>query len=191
MVQRQARRLGPARILGIFVLPGWPSALLFSLIVIPAAMAVTYQFVPPDPKAGWVLPIFAVLGSALTPIFICHLFWPRMNQVLLMVVLYNVVLTAVTSILEGFATLTHANIDGFLAFLPSLPVLLIAMNANPDSLIDYGVRYHLVNGIVLAFVTLGLLAASRPYFRELIALYRSAGTIQPSPPTAESAPVTP
>ena len=184
MVQTQSRRLGPGRIGGIFLLPGWPSALLFSLIVIPAAMAITYQFVPPDPKAGWLLPIFAVLGSVLTPIFICHIFWPGTNQVLLMIVLYNVVLTAVTSILEGFATLTHAHIDGFLAFMPSLPVLLIAMNANADSLVDYGVWYHMVNGIILAFLILSLLVASRRYFSELIALARAGKDPQPPSPTA-------
>jgi len=188
MVQTQARRLGPGRIVGIFLLPGWPSALLFSLMVIPAAMVITYQFVPPDAKAGWLLPIFAVFGSVLTPIFLCHLFWPRMNQVLLMIVLYNVVLTSVTSILEGFATLTHAHLDGFLAFLPSLPVLLIAMNANADSLVDYGVWYLMGNGIIVAFLILGLLVASRRYFSKLIALARAAKDAPPSPPAAESAP---
>lgn len=191
MVETQSRRLGPGRIAGLFLLPGWPSALLFSLIVIPAAMAVCYQFVPPDTKAGWLLPIFAVLGSILTPVFICHLFWPRMNQVLLMIVLYNVILTAVTSILEGFATLTHVHIDVFLACFPSIPVLLIVMNANVDSLIDYGLWYYMANGIVLAFLILGLLAASRRYFTELIALSRADRKLPASPPPAESTPATP
>ena len=191
MIQSQARRLGPGRVLGIFLLPGWPSALLFSLIVIPAAMAIFYQFVPPDTKAGWLLPIDAVLGSVLTPIFICHILWPKMNQVLLMVVLYNVILTAITSILEGFVALTHAHVDVFFAFVPSLPVLLISMNADDQSLIDYGIWYVMGNGIVLGIVILGLLTASRPYFREMMALSRAAQIPPTAATPADSAPATP
>ena len=191
MIETQSRKLGPVRILGLFLLPGWPSALLFSLIVIPAAMGVCYQFVPPNTNAGWLLPIFAVLGSVLLPVLVCHLFWPRMNQVLLTVVLYNVILMAVTSILEGFVALTHAHVDVFFAFLPSLPVLTVAMNADDHALSDYGELYVFGNSAVIGALIIGLLASSRRYFRELSALSRAARNSEPTPPSGESAPATP
>src|ERR1700683_201956 len=136
MIQTLARKRLWGRIAGLFLLPGWPSALLFSLAVIPLAILICYQFVPPDAKTGWLLPVFAVLGSVLPPILVCHIFWPKMNQVLLMVVLYNLVLTALAANLEGFASLSHFHVDEFLAFLPSIPVLLVAMNADSGSIAD-------------------------------------------------------
>jgi hypothetical protein len=188
MIQTLAAKGWWGRIAGVFLLPGWPSALLFSLVVIPLAMIVCYQFVPPDTRTPWVLPIFAVLGSLLTPILVCHLFWPKMNQVLLMVVLYNVVLTALTSILEGFATLTHFHVDEILAFLPSMPVILIAQNADTQWVSDSAAWYLVGNSIVLVLVIIALLSGSRVYFRELNALFRSANSLKSSTEIAESAP---
>ncbi len=186
MIQTLADKGWWGRIQGLFLLPGWPSALLFSLVVIPTAMVICYQFVPPDTRVSWLLPIYAVLGSVLIPILVCHLFWPKMNQVLLMVVLYNLALTALTAILEGFANLTHFKVDEFLAFLPSMPVLLVALNADAQSISDSAAWYLIGNSVVLAAVILALLSGSRKYFREWNALFRSANSIA-SPTGAESA----
>ena len=185
MIQSLARRGLLGKIAAIFLLPGWPSALLFSLMVIPLPMVICYMCLNADTKAGWLLPIFAVFGSVLTPILICHLFWPKMNQVLLMVVLYNIVLMALASLLEGFASLTHTHVDAFLAFLPSLPVLLVSTNADAGSANDFVAWYLMGNGIVLAFLLLILLLASRSYFRGLIALFRSTNKIQAAPESLE------
>jgi hypothetical protein len=186
MIQALARRGWLGRIAGLFILPGWPSALLFSLFVIPTAMIICYLFAPPDAKTGWLLPIFAVLGSVLPPILVCHLFWPKMNQVLLMAVLYNVVLTALAAILEGFATLTHFKVDEVLAFLPSVPVLMIATNAESGSLGHFQAWYLIGNGVVLAFVIIALFLGSREYYRKWHTLFQTANSPQPSPETAES-----
>jgi len=178
MIQTLARKSWWGRVAGLFLLPGWPSALLFSLLVLPSAMGVYDHFVPPDPKEGWLLQIFAVFGSILTPILVCHLFWPKMNQVLLMVLLYNVILMAVASVLEGFASLTHFHVDEFLAFLPSIPVLYTAKEEDSDALGNFLGWYLTGNSVVLALVIIALLLATRKYFREWNTLFRSAHSLE-------------
>jgi hypothetical protein len=176
VVPRMVRTFASKGVLGrigaIFLLPGWPSALLFSLLVIPPAMAAFYAFIPPDTTVGWVFPIFAIFGSVLLPAFICHTFWPKLDQVLLMVVLYNVILLGIVSVLEGFAALTHTPVDPILGFLPSLAVLSVAMNAYQDSFRNNSGWYLLGNFIVLSCLLILLLAGSRRYFREVFAVLR-------------------
>lgn len=167
------------RIGAVFFLPGWPSALLFSLIVIPLAMCVFLLVIPPDATVGWAFPVLAVLGSILVPIFITHSFFPKLEQVLLMVVLYNIILLGLASVLEGFATLMHTSIDPVFAFFPSLPVLSVAMNVSQDSFKDHVLWYFFGNFAVLGIVTLLLLWGSRRFFREVFAVF---GTAEPTPP---------
>ncbi len=187
MIQALARKGWWGRIAGLLLLPGWPSAFLFSLVVIPSAMIVYFQFVPPDIRAPWIFSIFAVMGSVLTPILICHLFWPKTNQVLLMIVLYNVVLTALTSILEGFASLTHFPVDKVFAFLPSVPVMMVAMQADAQAVSDSAAWYLIGNGSVLVLIIIALLWGSRTYYRELNVLFRSTPSLNSSAEMAESA----
>lgn len=180
MIQSLSQRGWLGKMAAFFLLPGWPTALLFSLVVIPAALGISYEFAPPDPKAIMLLP--ALFGSVLMPIFICHFFWTKMNQVLLMVLLYNIILLAVASILEGFASLTHTHIEGILAFLPSFPVLLVTMNNQDTSTtINYAAWTIIGNGFTVLLLILLLLVGSRKYFRELMVLLRSA----PGSPTKQ------
>jgi hypothetical protein len=192
LIQPLARRGVAGRIAALFLLPGWPTAMLFSLVAIPLAMGIADQFIPPDAKIGWVLPIMAVWGSILTPILICHLFWRKMNQVLLIVLLYNVILMAIASLLEGFASLTHSRVDEVLALTPSYPVLMITSDSeNAASMAYFYLWYLLGHALVLTLLILVLLLASRPYFRELSSLFRSVKSVQPSPDNPEPAPATP
>ena len=80
------------KILWVFFLPGWPSGVLFSLVVIPSALLCGQAFAPffgHDSSAFLKLFLLAcaIFGSALVPILICHLFWRKMNQVFLMIAL--------------------------------------------------------------------------------------------------------
>jgi hypothetical protein len=176
-------RMSPlGKIMGTFFLPGWPSGLLFSLVFIPLAVFLKYATLPDHastPSLTLPLTIYAIFGSVLLPILICHLFWARMKQVFLMIVLYNIVIIGVASVLQGFASLMGAPIDRVLAFVPSLPVLLINLreaSSKPDLR-----TYFVGNSIVLTAVILILYMASRPYFRDLIALFGSIGRPKLSP----------
>jgi hypothetical protein len=195
VIPRMVRNFGQHGMLGrlaaIFLLPGWPSGLMFSLVAIPLSMTGVFVMLPPDAAVGWYLPIVSVFGSVLVPVLLCHTFLPRLNQVLLIVVLYNLILLGITSILEGFAVLTHASITPLLAFIPSVPVLYVARNATEDVFKDF-VGYYLVgNTIVVGAVTLLLLVGSRRYFRDVFAvLHSSATTASPAERPPESA-VTP
>jgi len=185
MVQSLVGNNPLGRIAALFFLPGWPSALLFSLVVIPFSIGLCFYFVPPDAGFGWLLPVFAVFGSVLLPIFICHLLWCRMKQVLLMVVLYNILLMGLTAVLDGFANLTHSGINGILDILPGIPVLLT--ESEPDRFKDDLVWYLLGNGCCLVFVTVMLFLGSRSYYRELFGMIRFAkdSTTLPAPAIGE------
>jgi len=179
MVRSFARWNGLGRIGAAFLLPGWPSGLLFSLVVIPLALSALFSFMPADPSTMAYMPfltIVSVFGSVFVPIYICHTFLPRLNQVLLMVVLYNIILLCVASVLEGFAALTHTSIAPLLAFVPSLPVQFVAISATEDAfklVVDW---YVIVNMIVVSVFGLLLLFGSRRFFREVYALFRPDGT---------------
>ena len=173
MIQSLAKRGWLGKIGGLFLLPGWPSALLFSLAIIPAAMGMGDFFIPPNSGIGWLLPIFAVLGSVLMPIFICHLFWPKMNQVVLMIVLYNIALTVIGEICAGFELLTHSRVDLALAFLPGLPSFYVVQNTGTGISSPDAMWYLIGNGTVLSVLILGLFVQSRAYFGGLLALFRS------------------
>ena len=192
MAEAFARRGALGRVAALFFLPGWPSALLFSLVVIPLTFAFAYPFIEASTEyPGWVL-ITSTLGSVLAPAFICHLFWPKNNQVLLMTALFNLTLLGVASLLEGLSMLVGVDgmnghslpIDKILAFVPSLPVCVVVMNSDNTTLVKYGVWYFCGNSLVLAFLIVGLLLASRSYFFELWRLMRA-----PAPgPSAEVEP---
>jgi hypothetical protein len=177
MTQVFARHAGWGRITGLFLLPGWPSALLFSLLVIPSAMMFdVFVFLPSAERDGWLLILFAVLGSILAPICLCHFFWPKVNQVLLVVVFYNLALSVVANICEAFEMLLHANVNSLLAFLPGIPTYIATHNAENSATHGEITSWHVIgNSGVLAFLILVLLADSRGYFRNLFALYRSGG----------------
>jgi hypothetical protein len=188
MADSMARKGWFGKIAGLFLLPGWPSALLFSLVAIPLAMlAIDSQITPPDLDEGWLLPIFAIFGSILPPIFLCHFFWPKLNQVLLIIFLYNVILMAVASLLEAFAMIAHHSIylqlGKIFAFMPSLPVLYIAESADAESFKKQALLYIMGNGVVVTAFALLLLLMSRGYFRELIALYRQSDDRKSLPDT--------
>jgi len=179
MVRSFARWSVPGRIGAAFLLPGWPSGLLFSLVMIPLAMTALFWFMPPDPSTVAFIPLLTILstfGSVFVPILICHTFLPRLNQVLLMVVLYNIILLGVTSILEGFAALTHTGIAPILAFVPSLPVQFVAMNATEDAFKYVAGWYLLVNVIVVGLLGFALLFQSRRFFLDMYALFGPAHT---------------
>lgn len=169
------------KIMGIFFLPGWPSALLFSLVFIPLGVFLKYMTLSNHTSTpSLILPliIYAIFGSVLLPILICHLFWSRMKQVFLMIVLYNITLAGVAPVLQGFTSLTGAPIDRVLALVPSLPVLLINLREasnKPDLYI-----YFVGNSIVLTTVMLILFVASRPYFRDLVIFFRSTKNLDSS-----------
>jgi hypothetical protein len=185
VIPRMVRSFGSRGVLGrigaIFLLPGWPSALLFSLLVLPPAMAGCYLFIPPDTTVGWLFPLLAIFGSVLVPAFFCHTFWPRLNNVLLVVVLYNVILLGLVSVSEGFSLLTHTPVDPVLGFFPSLAVLSVAMNAYQDAFRDHMAWYFLGNGIVLGGLIIWMLAASGRYFHNVFAVLRSDGKLPPLP----------
>ncbi len=168
------------KIAALFLVPGWPSGLLFSLVVIPSAMALCFHFLPPRLDYPWILIIFAIFGSVLVPAFICHLFWPKTNQVLLMVLLYNVVLMGLAALLEGLFGLMHQHADVFLAFFPSLSVLYVAPSADSSAFSNAADWYLIGNLIVMGVLLIGLFMGSRSYFRELFALFRSANTASSS-----------
>ena len=107
-----------------------------------------------------------------------------------MIVLYNVVLTALAAVLEGFATLTHFKVDEVLAFLPGVPTILIALNADAQSLTDFAFWYLIGNSIVLGVVTIALFSGTRDYFREWNAVFRSADALKSPAEASESAQVT-
>jgi ABC-type transport system involved in multi-copper enzyme maturation permease subunit len=186
VIPRMVRSFAPWNVLGrigaAFLLPGWPSGLLFSLAAIPLAMSLFFSLIPADPSTMAYLPfltIVSVFGSVLVPIFICHTFLPRLNQVLLMVVLYNIILLGVASVLEGFAALTHTGIAPLLAFVPSVPVQFVAMNATEDAF-KYNVDWYvLVNMIVVSLVGLLLLLGSRRFFQEVYAVFRPTEPVRP------------
>lgn len=180
VIPRMVRTFGEkgflGRIAALFLLPGWPSALLFSLVVIPPAIRALFFFLPPDPGENWFFLLLATFGSVLVPIFLCHTFIPRLNQVLLMVALYNLLVLSLTSVLEGFAALMHTTIDPVLAFIPSLPVLSVAANAGADSFKLNYAWYFFGNCLVIGCVLLLLLLGSRRFFREVFAVFRSTQT---------------
>ncbi len=179
MVRSMAQRGWPGKIAAIFLLPGWPSALLFSIVVVPFAVWLYCATAKLDPDPGWRLPLFSTFGSIFTPIVICHFFWPRNKQVLLMVFIYNLILFGLGSILGGFADLTHTPINKVLAFLPGLPVFFTGLAS--DSTKDYTPLCLVGNAITLVILLFALLVGSRRYFRELLALLRSAPDVKPSP----------
>jgi ABC-type transport system involved in multi-copper enzyme maturation permease subunit len=186
VLPRMVRSFAPWNVLGrigaAFLLPGWPSGLLFSLVTIPLAMSLFFSLMPADPSTMAYMPfltIVSVFGSVFVPIFICHTFLPRLNQVLLMVVLYNIILLGVASVLEGFAALTHTGIAPLLAFVPSLPVQFVAMNATEDAFKYVVAEYLIVNTLVVSFVGLLLLSLSRGFFREVYAAFRPTEPTHP------------
>jgi len=179
MVQAMIKSNPLGRIGTFFLLPGWPSALLFSLLCIPLSMGIIFYFKPPtaDLTFPWILPLFAILGSVLMPIFICHLFWPKMKQVLLMIFLYNIILMGLTAVLDGFATLTHSEINNVLGFVPGLPVIMV--EGDGTRIKDHQELYLFGNGITLSFLILMLLVSCRGYYRELFAIFLSSATVIP------------
>jgi hypothetical protein len=181
MVQSLAR-FGPlARIGALFLLPGWPSAFLFSILVIPASICGAYLFLGPSDLPDLLFLILATLGSVLMPVVLCHLFWRKMNQVLLMVVLYNLLFLGASSILQGFAALTQAHFDPILAFFPSLPVLTLTENEPNGGFKEYSDWYLFGNLTVLGILTVIFLAQGTYYFREVFALFRTARPPAPAP----------
>jgi hypothetical protein len=181
LLPRMAQAFGSrgwwGRSAGLFLLPGWPSGLIFSLLVIPAAM-VFYDFVflPPPAPDDWLFLIFAVLGSILVPISICHFFWPKMNQVLLVVFFYNLALGIIAGICEAFQMLLHAKVNLVLAVLPGIPTYLTIHSVEDTVAYKETAAWHLLgNGFVLGFLILALFLDSRGYFRNLFQLYRSGG----------------
>jgi hypothetical protein len=172
LVQPLARRNWLGRIVGLFLLPGWPSGLLFSLVAIPAAVLVTAHFAASSLYSPLPLVVWAIFGSALIPVLICHLFWSKMKQVALMIVLYNMFLFGVAAILKDFADLIHWNIDQVLAFVPGLPVLLTNIEGTSSE--------SFISVLTLIVVVLVLLATSRRYFRDLSALIRSGSNSRTS-----------
>ena len=171
MVQSLTGKNPLGKVAALFLLPGWPSGLVFSLVCIPSVMALVFYYQPPDVHIGWLLPIFAIFGSILVPIFICHLFWPKMKQVLLMVCLYNIILMGVTAILDAFASLTHSGVNQVLELLPGLPVLYVDVDENRIK--DHLTAYLIGNSLTLSFLVLMLLISCRGYYRELFAIFKS------------------
>jgi hypothetical protein len=194
LVPRMVHALARKSLLGVFgalfLLPGWPSGFLFSLLVIPSAIGISYEFLPPTSAAGWLSPIFAALGSVLVPVTICHLLWRKNNQVLLMIVLYNILLLGIASILEGFASITQARFDPILAFFPSLPVLTLVLNEPTGTFSEYADWYFFGNATVIALLILILFVECRRYFVEVFAIFRNARrpVTPPTQPVTELVP---
>jgi hypothetical protein len=191
MVQAFARRGTLGRIGAIFLLPGWPSALLFSLVMIPLAALGVYSLMPTtassDTTFGGVYFILSIFGSVLVPIFVCHLFLPRLEQVLLVVVLYNVVMLGVISILQGFASMTNTSIAPLVAFLPSVPSMMIAASSS-TTFRDSVPAYIVANFLVLLMIVTILFVSSRRYFAAIAKYFRPAADLPPVPTTADSSP---
>ncbi len=165
-----------------FFLPGWSSALLFSILALPFATMI-YALMNPNsggPLGVLSLPflICAVLGSALAPILICHLIWKSMKQVFLMVVLYNIAIMGVASLLQGFAELTQTKINYLIALFPSIPVLY---SLRDTGLAEFLPSCLIVNVAVVICQIFILFVASRPYFRGLRELFRQARVDAPTP----------
>jgi hypothetical protein len=180
------KKRGPiGKIAGLFLLPGWPSGLLFTLLVVPSAMAFyCLTFLPSPERDGWVLVLFSVLGSILVPVCLCHFFWPKVNQVLLVVVFYNLILTALTGMCQAFQLLLRENVNIVLAFLPGLPTYIVMRNAENSGSSGETLVWHLIGNVcVLTVLILLLLLQSRGYFRNLLSLYRS-GEKPPGPEKA-------
>jgi len=193
MIQPLARRGIPGKIAALFLLPGWPTALLISLVVIPTATALVWEAMAPRASYPTTpsmleyqmpLAIFSIFGSVLTPILICHLLWPRMNQVLLMVLLYNIALMLFASVIEGFASLMHASLNDVLFFMPGLPVMMTNAwsNANNAALPPW---FAAGNAATLTVLLLVLFGASFRYFRALFAQFRAADQVASPPETRE------
>ena len=164
-----------SRSAGLFLLPGWPSGLLFSLVVIPFGIFLNYRMFSPSSATTDRFPalllIFAIFGSILIPILVCHLLWPKMKQVALVILIFNMALFALSSLLNGFANLTHANLDPLVGFLPSLPILTVF--GGSDSKEDFHSWSYVGNTFTLLLVVIILLVASRRYFADLLVLVRS------------------
>jgi hypothetical protein len=175
MVQAFVRKKSFGRIGVLFLLPGWPSALLFSLLIIPLAALGVYSLLPAtsgsDEVIGGVYFILSVFGSVLVPIFICHLFLPRLEQVLLVVVLYNIIMLGAIAILQGFAAMTNTSIAPLVAFLPSVPSMMIASSGSYSTFKDSTPFYILANLVVLLMIVTILFVSSRRYFTEIAAQF--------------------
>lgn len=188
-VRPMSRRNWLGKLLWLFFLPGWPSGVLFALVVIPSAFLIQLLMITPFFDASSsvflksLLLIFAIFGSALVPILICHLFWRKMNQVFLMIALYNLLIVCVASILKGFASLTNTPVDQVLVVVPSLPVFFINLQDSHDDLL---LNYILGNVVVLAVLLSIVYISSRRYFRELFALARVGKNLEPSSVKAEA-----
>jgi hypothetical protein len=186
MAEDFARRGTFGRIAGLFLLPGWPSGLLFCLLVLPAAI-VFYQvaFLRPIENDNCLFLIFGVLGSILVPVCLCRFVWKNAKQVMLVAVLYNLGLGAVASICEAFQMLVHADTTLILAALPGLPTFwLLAINDSSVSFMADKGWYLLGNGCVVVFIILVLFIESRGYFRQLFQFYRSGN--QPAAPVGDA-----
>ena len=107
-----------------------------------------------------------------------------------MVVLYNLILLGVSSLLEGLAVVLnntdkHLPVDKILSFLPSLPVLSVAVSANSNSISTLMENYFVGNTLVVSVLIIALLIGSRRYHRELFALFRSGA--KPTSPSVAPA----
>ena len=181
---------GLSRILGVFLLPGWPGALVFSLCVLPLAV---WGFTEQGARMGVGMPsmdglelplwMCAVLGSVLIPVCICHVLWKSLRFVFFAVLIYNAVLLGLSLVLKGFDELTQAHVfTSLLALLPGVPTLLVSTDGHRGDSYD---SYLFLNSLVLAVILIILFAHSIPYFRDLWTLLGQNKNTAPEPITPD------
>jgi hypothetical protein len=181
LVPRMARHFAQRGTLGkvasYFLLPGWPSALLFSLIVIPAASGLTFPIweFQPNREVSLLLFILAEFGSILLPVFLCHVLWQSNKQVLMTVFFFNIALLATAEICEAFHALSGTPVNMALIVAPGLPVLTVMHNYEGGGDFQEIAPWVLLgNTCVIALLVALLLINSRGYFSELKKAFSTA-----------------
>ena len=160
-----------SRIPGMLFLPGWPSALLFTLIFIPLAIWWAIGNLPNlNSMEGLETPlsICSLLGSILIPACFCHLLWGKLKQVFFAVMIYNAGITGLFLVLRGFDQLTHGDFLPLISLCPSVSTLMVLS----DKMTGNAAAILLMNLLTLAIVLLILFSYGMRYFRDLRTMLR-------------------
>ncbi len=172
------KRGGPGKIAAIFLLPGWPAGVFFSLLMLAIAAGATYASYhvkpPPTYSGDWVgilIGAFGVLGAFLLSAMLCSIFSrvesKRFANFLFFLV-GSVVLTVIPQILVGIKN--HQEWLWLMIWNP--PVSLLMLNSYPHKF-DQAIvltAVSAVDGIICcALLTRAAMAfgAYRPVFHEV------------------------
>lgn len=147
--------------------PGWPSAVLFSLVGIPLSVGLFYWSMA-HTSGTWeweklYLVICGVLGSILVPVAICHLFLPRVKQILMVVVFFNIVTSVLLPILSSYQEQTSIKATSVLAFIPTITISLWTIDNHSLDGDQLGL-FYVGNSMIVLLVMLWMLVGARQYY---------------------------